>query len=131
MGVSGSTRKITMSTRPSAISAPICWSPPSGPLLSGRTCRAGIGFRDASACRARRDDVAVGERRRMAGAEGDEVILLGVMRDEGEPQTVCHGAYPYPLNRFRTVLMANPASCQESGSVHRPRKRQGNGPLGR
>ncbi len=33
-GSSGSQKKITKSTSPSEILAPICWSPPSGPLSS-------------------------------------------------------------------------------------------------
>ena len=41
-GLIGSQKKISMSSRPDAISAPICWSPPSGPLwkqVTGRSSR--------------------------------------------------------------------------------------------
>ncbi len=38
-GSSGSQKKTSMSTRPSAIRAPICWSPPTGPDSSRVTGR--------------------------------------------------------------------------------------------
>src|SRR5690348_4107180 len=39
-GASGSQKKTTKSIRPSAIAAPTCWSPPSGPLRNRATGRA-------------------------------------------------------------------------------------------
>ena len=89
IGVSGSTKKISASIFASAISAPICWSPPSGPLFSRRIASSG-----RPPPRAGRwsggDDVAAGEEARMAARKRHHVVLLFVVRDQGEAEGLRH-----------------------------------------